>query len=877
MRWLSQLRLRVRSLFRKRQADRELSDELQFHLDGRADELVAEGMTPEQARLVARRELGMLASIEEECRDARGVSYIEQMIRDARYGLRSLTRSPGFATMAIVTLALGIGANTAIFSAVDAVLLRPLPYPAADELVIVWEDATSWGFPRNTPSPANYLDWKEQNRVFADMAAMRYAGANLTGNGDPEAVTGRLVTPNLFSMLGVQAAIGRTFAPDEERSGAKVVVLTHGLWRRRYGADPTIVGRTIQMNGEPYAVVGVMPASFAFPDRDAMFFWPLDLTPMRDMRGSHFLTVAARLAPGVTVNRARSDMDRVAKTIAAAHPGQSDANLGAVVVPLREQIAGDARTSLIVLFAAAGCVLLIACANLANLLLARAGTRQREIAVRKALGASPMRLVRQLVTESALLAVIGGAAGIALGHLGTRLLKDLVPSGLPVSSLTIDLRVLLFTGAITFATVLLFGAVPAFASVRVDVNDSLKRESRGAVAGLARRTRHALIIAEVTLATVLLIGAGLMIQTLHNMRAEDIGVRPDHLLTLRIALPPARYADQNARAAFYNQVIERVGALPGVRSAAFAGNLPLTTMGNSTSFAIDGRPDPPSGVVQDTLYRPVTRDYFATIGATRIDGRDFGADDRPDSPPVAIINEHFARAYWGTRSPVGDGIRLSGSNGRRYTIVGVVKDIRERGIDAPMKAATYVMVEQANANPGAFLAVRTETDPLSLARAVTTAVWSVDPHQPVSLVRSMDDIVDEVLTNRNLNMTLLSVFAGLALLLASLGIYGVLSYVVTERTREIGLRMALGASAGGVATSFVRQGLVLTAIGVAAGLVAALAGARTMGTMLYGVASTDMRIYLGCIALLSSVAAGACYLPARRAARVDPIVALREE
>jgi putative ABC transport system permease protein len=488
-----------------------------------------------------------------------------------------------------------------------------------------------------------------------------------------------------------------------------------------------------------------------------------------------------------------------------------------------------------------------------------------------------MRLVRQLVTESALLAAIGGAAGIGLGYLGTRLLQDLVPSTLPASSLTIDVRVLLFTGAITFATVLLFGAVPAFAGARVDVNDSLKRESRSAVAGLTRRTRDVLIVVEVTLATVLLIGAGLMIQTLHNMRTEDIGVRPDHLLTLRVALPPARYADQTARAAFYNQVLERVGALPGVRSAAFAGSLPLTTMGNTTSFVIDGRPDPPAGVVQDTLYRPVTRDYFATVGATRSDGRDFGADDRADSPPVAVINEHFARAYWGARSPVGDRIRLSGGNGRAYSIVGVIKDIRERGIDAPMKAATYVMVEQANANPGAMLVVRTDTEPLTQTRAVTSAIWSVDPQQPVSAVRSMDDIVDGTLSNRNLQMTLLTVFAGLALLLASLGIYGVLSYVVTERTREIGMRMALGASTRGIATSFVRQGLVLTAVGLIVGLAASVVGAGMMGTMLYGVAPTDARIHVVSAVILCSVAALACYLPARRASRVDPIVALRDE
>lgn len=875
MRWPSQLRLRLRSLFRTRQVDVELSDELRFHLEERADELAAGGMSPVQARRIARREFGVLTSIEEDCRDARRVSYVEQTIRDARYGIRSLARNPGFATMAVATLALGIGANTAIFSAVDAVLLRPLPYPAAQQLVVVWEDAASWGFPRNTPSPANYLDWKAQNLVFADMAATRYASANLTGHGDPEAITGRRATSNLFSVLGVAAAIGRTFSVDEERSGARVVVLTDGLWRRRYSADPSIVGQTIQMNGESYDVIGVMPATFIYPDRENAFFWPLDLSSQQNNRGNHFLTVTARLAPDVSIGQARADMDRVAKSLAAAYPSDND-NIGAVVVPFREQIAGDARMSLMVLFAAAGCVLLIACANLANLLLARAATRQREVAVRKALGANSWRLMRQLITESALLGGIGGVAGVVLGHVGTRLLEDLVPFSLPVSSLFIDVRVLIFASAITFATVLLFGTVPAFASARVDVNDSLKRESRGAVASLTRRARQALVVAEVTIATVLLIGAGLMVQTLHNMHTEDLGMRSDHLLTLRVALPPARYADQGTRARFYDDVLERVRTLPGVRSAAFAGNLPLTSMGNSTAFAIESRPELPSGGVQDTLYRPVTRDYFATIGATRVEGRDFGTEDRAASPLVAIISEYFARTYWGARSPVGERIRI-GDSPNPYTIVGVVKDIKERGIDVSTKVATYVLIEQANANAGAFLAVRTDVEPLSLARAVTASVWAVDPHQPVSAVRSMDDIVAGVLEDRNLNMTLLGVFAILALVLASLGIYGVLSYVVTERTREIGMRMALGASAGGVAAAFVKEGLALAGVGATAGLIAAFVSARGMAAMLYGVTPTDPRIYLACLVLLSSVAALACYLPARRAARVDPVVALRND
>jgi len=797
-------------------------------------------------------------------------------LTDFRYGCRILIKNPAFAAIAILALALGIGANTAIFSAVDAVLLRPLPYPAAHELVIVWEDASHQSFPRNTPAPANYFDWKAQNTVFTDMAATRFRSANLTGDGDPEMVIGRAATANLFSVMQVQPALGRGFSAEEDKSRAKVVVLTDGLWQRRYGGDPGIIGRVIQMNGEPYTVIGVTPPSFHFPDRENAFFWPAGLNAEVNNRGSHFLTVIARMKPGVTRERAQTEMQTIARRLQTEYPA-TNTKVGAVVVPLREQIAGDSRTALLVLLTAAGCVLLIACSNLANLLLAKSTGRLREIALRKALGAGQGRLVRQLVTESAVLALFGGALGIALGHAGTQLLEGLVPRGLPGSSLTVDARVLTFGLVTTAVTILLFGLIPALKSTRVDLNDALKQGSRGGIGGRSRWLRNALVVSEVALAMMLLVGAGLMIQTLHNMRGAGVGFRADHLLTLRVALPPAKYPDQQKRAAFYENVLERVRALPGVRSAAFAGNLPFSTIGNTTSYTIEGRPDPPPGNAQDTLYRPVTRDYFATIGATLKEGRAFSAGDRATTPLVTVINEHMARLHWGDQSALGGRIRLGGRDGDTYTIIGVVKDIRERGLELPAKAGAYLMIEQSDAGQGASLVVRTETDPLTLAKAATGAVWSVDSNQPVSLVRSMDAVVESQLKNRNLQMTLLTVFAGLALLLASLGIYGVLSYLVTQRTNEIGLRIALGATTQQVAQMFVGQGLALTAAGVALGGAASVLVARAMRTMLYEVAPTDFRIYLAVTAVLCAVAFTACCMPALRASRVDPMVALREE
>jgi putative ABC transport system permease protein len=794
---------------------------------------------------------------------------------DLRYGVRILFKSPGFAAVAILALALGIGANTAIFSAVDAVLLRPLPYPAADDLVIVWEDASHQSFPRNTPAPANFFDWKSQNTVFTGMAAVRFRTANLTGESEPEMVLGCAATADLFSVLQVEPFLGRAFTAAMDRERAKVVVLTYGLWQRRYGADPAIAGRTIRMNGEAYTVLGVMPPGFHFPNRDVAFYWPSGLDAEASTRGSHFLTVVARRKPGVTLERAQSEMTTIARRLETEYP-ETNTKIGAVVVPLRDQITGESRRALLVLLGAAACVLLIACSNLANLLLARGAERRREIALRKALGAGEGRLIRQLVTESMVLALFGGAAGVFLGYAGVHLLKGLVPQGWPGSGVAIDGRVLAFALAATVATVILFGLLPAMKSARIDLNDALKQGSRTGIGGRSQWIRGALVVSEVALAVVLLVCAGLMIQTLHNIRGAGLGFHTDHLLTFRL-LPAAKYPDQQKRAEFYESTLSRLAALPGVRSAAFAGNLPFTSMGNTVSYLIAGRPDPPPGHAQDTLFRPVTRNYFSTIGAVLKEGRGFTPDDRPSSPLVTVINEHFARLHWGSESAVGARLRLGGRDQDTYTVIGVVKDLRERGLEPPMKPAVYVMAEQADAVPVGFLVMRTETDPLRSAKAAVDAVWSVDKDQPVSLLRTMDMIVESQYENRSLQMTLLSVFASLAISLASLGLFGVLSYLVTQRVREIGLRMALGATTREVAGMFVGKGLRLTSAGLAIGVVASVLVARAMRAMLYEVAPTDPSVYAVVTGVLCAVAFAACYLPARRASRLDPMKALREE
>ena len=799
-------------------------------------------------------------------------------LTDTRYGIRLLLKTPGFALIAVLALALGIGANTAIFSVVDAAIIRPLPYADPDRLMVVWEDGSFAGFPKNTPAPGNYVDWKAQNQVFTDMAAMRGRAASLTGDGPPQMVLGRAVTSNLFSVLGVKPLLGRTFTEAEDRSNERLVLISYGLWQSRYGGDPGLVGRSIQMDGANTTVIGIMPRDFNFPTREADYWTPANFTA-RDLqnRGSHFLMVIARLKPGVSVARARADMDAIAKRLQQQYPN-TNTKVGAVVEPLKEQVLGNTRMALIVLLAAAGCVLLIACANNANLLLAKAAAREREMAIRTALGAGRGRLVRQMLTESVLLALVGGALGLGLARLGIRVLETLIPLGVPAGSgLGIDSRLLAFNLVISLLTGIVFGLAPALHTTGIGVSERLKQGGRGGFGVSHRRFRDALVVTEVALALVLLVSASLLIQTLGNLRSVEVGFRIDHLLTMTTRLPMPKYADAAKRLGYFDAVLQNVRALPGVAGAAFTSNLPFTTVGNTNGFQIEGRPERLGGRVQDALYREVTNDYLQTIGVRLIAGRLFGSEDRKDSLPVVIINEYFAKQFWPNESPLGKRLRIN--DDKWETIAGVIADVKERGLDIDMKPAVYLPVVQVplSWNLPDSLIVRTGVDPASLVKPVREAIWSVDRDQPISRIQTMEDIADLQVAKRKQQTLLLGSFAALALILACLGIYGVLSYAVMQRTREIGVRMALGARTADVTRMVVGQGLGLTAGGLAIGLVTALIATRSMSALLYGVKAGDARTYVFVSVVLGIVAIVACYIPAHKASCVDPIVALREE
>ena len=874
--WLFTIPLRSRSLFCRDHVERDLDDELQFHVEMRTREELARGHSAAEARRIAIRAMEGLELHKEECRDMRRVNYIEHLLQDLRYAARMIAKSPAFALIAVVTLALGIGANTAIFSTVDSVLMRPLPFADPGRLVMVWEYAWQSDSPKNTPAPGNFAEWQLRNHVFTEMAATRGRAVNLTGDGAPEQVLGRIVTSSFFSVLGVSPLLGRTFTEEEDRTNAPVVVISYGLWQRRFLGEPAVIGKPILMNGKTHTVVGVMPREFVFRHRDADYWKPIAFTAAdRQQRGNHFLNVVARLKPGVTIERAREDMRAVAADMARQY--HQNRNLGATVVPLREELVGKTRTGLLVLMAASGCVLLIACANLASLLLARGVVRQREIAVRAALGAGRGRLLRQLITEGTVLAVIGGVLGVAIAPAGIKVLARLVPATLPLTAEpALDARLLGFALALSLVTGLLFSLIPAWQAARTGLHNNLKQGGRAGMGARGQATRDALVVLEVALALVLLVGAGLMLQTMARLRSIDIGFRPDHLLLARTILAPNRYQTQPARTAFAERVLDGVRALPGVQGAAYGSTLPFQSAGNTSGYRIEGRtlePNDPS----DALYRVATDGYLATLGVRLLEGRVFDRGDGAETSPVLVVNETFARRYWPRESALGHRVSVDFPEPVWRTIVGVVADVRERGYELDRKPGIYQPAAQQSLSLTPELVVRVNGDPVSLAPAVRRIIAAVDPEQPVSNVGTMDDILDGAIADQRQQMTLLGTFAGLALLLASIGLYGVLSYAVTQRSREIGLRIALGATAVNVVRMVVGRCLLLTGTGLAIGLAASWALTRLMKNLLYGVQATDATTFVAVTALLATVALIACWLPARRAARVDPIVVLREE
>jgi putative ABC transport system permease protein len=885
MRWLKSTSHRFRSLFRKNVVERELDQELRFHLERQIAENIAAGMTPEEARRRATREFGGVEQMKEQCRDERRVNLIETLLQDIRYGARALQKNPGFTFFAVVVLALGIAANTAIFSIADTVLLRPLPYPESNQLVMVWEDAASYGFPHDTPSAGDFSDWSARNEVFEDMAAMSFGGSfNLTGDGNPEEIPGKRVTANLFSVLGVKPALGRDFRAEEDIPGtARVAIFSHGLWLRRFGADAWTVGKEIQLNYEKYTVIGVMRRGFQFPDREAELWVPAQFTKEElANHGNHFLNVVARLKPGIPLKAANANLSTIAKQIEKEHPEQN-AKIGAYAVPLREEISGDSRPAILVLSGAVCFVLLIACANVANLLLARASGRRREMAMRLTLGASRGRVIRQMLTESVLLATLGGSAGLLFSFWGTPFLASLIPAGIaPLNGTEVSGRVLLFTLVASIATGILFGIMPALRVSGVDLVDSLKQGGgRSGVGSGGRRLRDALVVCEVALAIVLLSGAALMIRSLENLYHLDPGFRADHVLVMRTPLPRQKYEEFAPRKAFYDQVLERVGRVPGVIAAGYTTWIPLTNAGGATGITIENQPAPEPGQRPIPNVRIISKDYIRALRMKLIKGRLFDEHDGAGTQAAALINETMAREFWHGADPVGTRFKCCVDPTDKpawITVVGIVGDVHQAGLDIPARPEMYQLYQQQDFGfEPEYLAVRTSGDPMLLAEAVRKEVWTVDKEQPVAGVMPLEDLVDDNLAPRRIQASLLGGFAGMALLLASLGIYAVLSFAVAQRTQEIGVRVALGAEPGDVLHLVFSHGLKLFMIGAALGLAAALALSRTLTHLLYGVSAYDPVSFASVTILLAGVTLLACYIPARRATRVDPMVALRYE
>jgi putative ABC transport system permease protein len=801
---------------------------------------------------------------------------VSTLLADFRFAVRLLWRAPVFSLVAIFTLALGIGANTAIFSAVYDAILLPLPYQDPERVMMVWEDASFVSFPRNTPAPANYFDWKRLNHSFVDMAATRGQSANLTTDGPPEQVLGRAVTANFFSVLGVTPMLGRSFTEDEDRTGAPLVVISYRLWQRRYGGDSGVVGKAIPMSGTIRTIIGVMPRRFAFRNRDLDFWTPVHFTP-EDVaqRNSHFLSVVARLAPGVTVAAARADMNTVARQLGKDYP-QSNGRLGAVVVPIREDLLGDVHMELLVLMAAAGCVLLIACANLASLLLARATNRRGELAVRASLGATVGQLARQLTIEGVVLAVVGGSVGLALAPVSLGLIGRLIPTSMPpIDRASVSGPVLLFTLGLSLLTGVLFSLMPAFEAARASLVAGLHHAGRLALG--RHRFGSAMVVVQVAVAMALLVSTALLLRTLSNLRGVDLGFRADHVLTVRTTLPIEKYGDKARRLAFYDRVLEQVRGLANVENAGYVSTMPFESIGNTRSYRYDAGLG--EGEPTDALFRVGTNSYLQTLGVQIVAGRLIDDRDGVDAPRAIVVNETLARRHWPQESALGHRLSFSrpGTDAPWFTIVGVVKNVRERGYEREMKPGVYIAFAQTDGGTPENLVVRAKGNPLDLAAPIRRIVTAADPEQPVAAVRTLDEIVDLDVADRQQQLMLLGAFAGLALVLSAIGLYGLLGYNVSERRREIGVRMALGARARTVVGSIVGRGLLLTLVGVALGAVIAGLAGRTMRSLLYGVGVADPMAFGVSAAAFAAVALLASSLPALRAARVDPMTALREE
>ena len=856
----------------------DVSEELRQHLDDQYRELRDSGVSHDDA-------LRLMADDVKAVR-SKGASLRPELIAaDVRYAVRTLRRNPGFATVVLLTLALGIGANAAIFSVVNAVLLRPLPYRDADRLMVIWGDLRRPGLNDIPTSAGEYVDYRDRNHLFEEVAAYDTVGFNLTGVGEPERLEGAVVSTTFFSLLGASAHVGRTFVAGEDQPGRDdVVVLSHSLWTRRFNANPAIVGQAIPVGGRPAQVVGVMPAAFQFPDRTIDIWKPfvLDAEALSDNnRGSHGYTALARLKAGVTRQQAQADLNTVTATFKRDHPGNYRNGFNATLHPLQEEIVGETGRPLLMLLAAVAVVLLIACANVANLLLARAASRRKEIALRTALGASRGRLVRQMITESVLVSAIGGLIGLGLSAWSVDLLIASAPDSIPrIQEVGVDGRVAAFTALVSLATGLVFGLVPALRASRAPLNDALKEGGRasGGVHGFAGR---ALVVSEVALSLVLLIAAGLLIHSFTRLQDVAPGFDTSRLLTFRLALPESRYTTFQKGQAFFDEFFASVRRNPDVRAAAAINAMPFSGFGGSRTFHIEGRDEKrPEDQTEEQL-RIVTDGYFAAIGIPIVAGREFTERDSLNQPRVAVVNDAMARKHWPHESPIGRRVSFSTDEPHWYEIVGVAGNIKHRALEAADRPELYVPYRQPlfsgwTVRP-MYVVVRTSGDPVSNVATVRREVARLDRDQPISDVRTMDERIGRSLSSRRFNMVLLALFAGLALTLAAVGIYGVVAYSVTERTHEIGVRVALGAQRRDVIAMVVGQGMTMAAAGTVIGVAAAAGLARLMSSLLFGVSVVDPLTFVAIPALLIGVALAACYVPARRATRVDPLQTLRSE
>jgi predicted permease len=863
--------------WRRKQRERDLERELRSHLELEAEEWRETGLSPEDARYAAQRGFGNTTLIKEDVRRMWTWTTVEQIAQDTKYALRGMRKSPGFAVTAVLSLALGIGANTAIFTVVNAVLMKPLPFPEPERLVQLWESKPSKGVSGNVVNPFNFLDWRERTRSFEGLAAVLGLITNLTGLGDPLALNGTQVSPQYFSILGVAPALGRAFSAEEGQPGHdRVVILSYGLWQSRFGGDSAVLGRTVMINGEPSTIVGVMPSRFTLPRYNADLWMPLPIARTKLWEGGRFLTVVARLKPGITLRQAQDDLRSVAEQSARERPRFNE-GWSAEAVPMLEDATGKIRLPLLVLLAATGLVVLIACANVANLLLMRASSRLREISVRAALGAGKRRLLQQLLSESLVLAIVASLSGLAIAYGGVKALVAMVPyqSQLPrLDSIHMDGSVLLFTFALSIVTTAIFSLFPSFQVSQIDPQQALQQStSRTTTRGILRRV---LVVIEIALSLILLIGAGLMLRSFHRLITVNPGFVTDRILTMTMFTSPAKYGEKQKRAGYFARLLEEIRTVPGVQQAGSIHFLPLQEQVSGSCFAPAGEPPPTPARSAGSQFLVVSPGYFQAMRTPLLNGRYLDARDRYGATSVIMVNREFVKQYLPARDPIGQKLNLCWPVENPAEIVGVVADARQTELQKAPKPTIFVNNIQA---PMYFaqLVVRAAVDPQQLARSVQQAIHRVDPDQAVTHVQTMDAVFSDSVAQPRLQLVLLAAFGGIAALLATVGIYGVVAYSAARRTREIGIRMALGAVPNDVRRLLLQEGMILGVLGIGVGLAGGLVLTRVLESLLFETSPTDpatLAFVAGTVLVIIFVAT---LIPANRAARVDPTVALRYE